>query len=1175
MSSFCARPARHLFTAVLGFALTAMVAAKAATKFIQQVKPADTAAHGDQDVTLLAPGKPIERGIKGGETHVYRITLTAGQFLHAVVDQRGINAVVTLFGPDGKRIVEVDSPTGDIDSPYGTRGPGPVRAIAEKSGSYRLEIRSLEKGAKPVRYQARIEELRVATQRDRSYIAAERLIVQAELLRGQGTPDTVRKSLEVYQEAMRLRQAAGDRLGEAYTFTYLGLAYDALGEYENAIEHYNQALLVFRAFRDSRGEAFALNHVAALYAASGDNEKALEYFRGALLITKSLGPPSAEALALGFVARTYRDLGDIPKALESLNQALSIYKAESMLDGEAVTLNDLGTIYRDSGEKEKALKCYNEALPLMVEVRDHQGEVATLNSIGLVYDDLGEEQQALAYFDRALPIAQRAGDRSGEAAALNDIAHVYSNKGDEQKVLEYLGRALLLLRADKNQPWEAVTLSNIGASYMRVNDPQKALEYYTQALPTLRAVGDHFGIAVTLNNIGCVYLDLGQSLRALELFNSALPLMRDLKNLTGEANSLNFIGGAYYGLGDKQRALEYYSQTLRIVRETKDPFAETVALNNIAMTWNDLGDKRKALEYYIEALPILRRLGYRYGEGRTLANIGLAYDGLRDPAKAVEYYNEALLIIRAVKDESGEARTLNNIGIAYDNLRDRARALDFYKQAISKIESTRATATLDEIKGGITQQAAEAYGRASLLLMYLGRQSQAFDFTERARSRTLLDQIGNVRPRQLNTTNAQLIQEEQTLASELSSLEHRLRQERDKPGSILNRDLVSSINNQLASVHRLYEDLLLRLKLTNSEYASLKSVDTLTLSEVQMLLNSETTLLSYFVTPEKTLAFLVTRSSFRAIELPVKEAELTNSIKWFRGFASLRDPQPGVLKQLHGWLIAPLSHYIKTRNVGIIPHGVLHYLPFAALTNGQHYFGEEHALFYLPSASVLPFIQKKAKPVGDHILAVAQSQAQGLPVLQHADGEAQAVASLYSTQAITTREVSKSGFLKQAGDYSIIHIAAHAELNTFSPLFSRIVLGSDKKDKESGDALEVREVYDLDLSKASLVVLSACETQLGAQGKGDDIVGLNRAFIYAGTPSVIASLWTVDDESTRFLMEAFYTHLKAGMSKAGALRAAQSDTRKQYQHPYHWAAFVLTGDPGRSAQRRKPSVSIR
>jgi CHAT domain-containing protein len=157
--------------------------------------------------------------------------------------------------------------------------------------------------------------------------------------------------------------------------------------------------------------------------------------------------------------------------------------------------------------------------------------------------------------------------------------------------------------------------------------------------------------------------------------------------------------------------------------------------------------------------------------------------------------------------------------------------------------------------------------------------------------------------------------------------------------------------------------------------------------------------------------------------------------------------------------------------------------------------------------------------------------------------------------------MSKADFLKQAGDYDIIHVAAHAEFNPSTPLFSRILLGPDGKGEEGG-GLAVREIYDLDLSRTGLVVLSACETQLGPYSEGDDIVGLTRAFVYAGTPSVVASLWTVDDESAARLMEAFYASLKRGASKASALRVAQAEVRKKYPHPYYWAGFVLNGDPG-------------
>jgi CHAT domain-containing protein len=236
----------------------------------------------------------------------------------------------------------------------------------------------------------------------------------------------------------------------------------------------------------------------------------------------------------------------------------------------------------------------------------------------------------------------------------------------------------------------------------------------------------------------------------------------------------------------------------------------------------------------------------------------------------------------------------------------------------------------------------------------------------------------------------------------------------------------------------------------------------------------------------------------------------------------------------------------------------LHYLPFAALADGYHYFGEDHQLFYLPSASVLPFIQKKSKPVSNRVLALAQSQSAGFSFLQYADKEANEVAELYNTKAITSADATKTTFVSRAGDYSILHIAAHAELNTRNPLFSRIFFAPDK---ESDGVLEVREVYNLNLNKSSLVVLSACETQLGAWSNGDDIVGLNRAFIYAGAPTVVASLWTVDDEATGVFMKAFYSSLRQEMGKAEALRQAQQETRSKYPNPYYWAGFVLTGDP--------------
>jgi CHAT domain-containing protein len=291
----------------------------------------------------------------------------------------------------------------------------------------------------------------------------------------------------------------------------------------------------------------------------------------------------------------------------------------------------------------------------------------------------------------------------------------------------------------------------------------------------------------------------------------------------------------------------------------------------------------------------------------------------------------------------------------------------------------------------------------------------------------------------------------------------------------------------------------------------------------------------------------------------VKEAELRAAVAAFRDFSNLSDTRLEGLKQLNDWLIIPLKRHIRTPVLGIIPNGILHYLPFAALTDGKGYLGERYTLVYLPSASALPFIKQRDKPLGARALVVAGARAEGSAVLRHVMMEAQAIADLYETRAFTDGSMSVAEFMKRAGGYSIVHIAAHAELNPSNPLFSQIVLG---RGKEGGETLTVNDVYGMSLDETGLVVLSACDTNLGSSySKGDDLVALNRAFIYAGSPAVLASLWSVDDESTSELMQAFYANLKRGVGRAEALRAAQSAVRKKYPHPYYWAGFILTESP--------------
>jgi CHAT domain-containing protein/Tfp pilus assembly protein PilF len=944
-----------LFTLLVSFGSMNTVVAKASWQLTREVKPTHTTGQGEQDVRLLEMGKPIEREMKGGEAHAYQVTLAAGQFLRVLVDQRGIDVVVTLFGPDDKKVI-------DVDSPNGIQGPEPVLAIAEMTGEHLLKVQSLEKSAKPGRYEIKVEKLRNASEADQKRVRAERGLVEGKRLQAQGTGESLREAIAKYEEFVRVSHEAGDRAREASTLNSLGVAYDSLG----------------------------------------DNKKALQCHDQASQISRKIGDRIGEARSLANMGIAYNLLSRKQKALQAFEQALQILHQMKDLKGEATTLMHIGLVYDSLNDKQKALKYYNEALPLLQKVKDRRGEATLLNNIGVFYDSLGNKQKALEYYEQALPILHEVGDFRGESASLSNIGLVYSLSGDKQK----------------------------------------ALGYYNTALNTSRNAGDR----------------------------------------TGEAAALKSIGSAYAALGEVQKAFKYLDQALRISQD--------------------------------------------------------------------------------VKDRELEAATLNYIGRVYDSLGEKRKALDLYQKTIQVLEDMRAESTIEELKIGlIGEDASLVYRRASYLLMSLGKTDQAFNFTERARARTFLDQLGNVRPHIHKSVSDKLLKKEEDLRLDLALLEHALRQERTQPVAALNVGRINSLATQLDEKRAEYANLLTSLKLTNREYASMRSVDSLTVFQLQEFVHRDTTLLSYFVTEYKTLVFMITQNSFRAVEIPVEETELEGSVKWFRSFADLHDSRPQSLLQLYGWLIAPIKQYLKTPMIGIIPHGILHYLPFAALTDGKRYLGDEYTIFYLPSGSVLPFIQKKSKPVGTRLLAISQSQAQGYPSLRYADGEVAKIAKLYNTQAFHKGNAAKSEFQKRGGEYSIIHIAAHAELNTDYPLFSRIIFGSGQ---DGTGALEVNDIYNLDLSKSSLVMLSACETQLGAQSKGDDIIGLNRAFIYAGAPTVIASLWAVDDVSTSQLMKFFYIHLKEGMIKAEALRAAQSDTRKKYPHPYHWAGFVLTGDPGQS-----------
>jgi CHAT domain-containing protein/predicted negative regulator of RcsB-dependent stress response len=351
-----------------------------------------------QESNSLEPGKPIQRELSGGQSHSYKITMISGQYLHVVVDQRGIDVAVALFTPDAKKINEADCE-------HLIEGSETVSAIADAAGAYLIEVRSPEKTARSGRYEIKIEELRAASAEDKYRVAGEAVFREAERLKD-GTSDNKGKSVEKYYEALELYRRATDRNGEAVTLNNIGLVYRSLGEMQKALEKYNEALPLRRATGDRSGEAQTLSNIGAVYWSLGETQKALEKYNEALPIRRAVGDRRGEAVTLNNIGLVYRSLGETRKALEKHNEALQTLQAVGDRSLEATTLNSIGEVYQSMGEAEKALERYNEALLLRRAVGDRNGEAVTLLGIARVEQKRGNLTQARQTIEQAIGLIE-------------------------------------------------------------------------------------------------------------------------------------------------------------------------------------------------------------------------------------------------------------------------------------------------------------------------------------------------------------------------------------------------------------------------------------------------------------------------------------------------------------------------------------------------------------------------------------------------------------------------------------------------------------------------------------------------------------------------------------------------------------------------------------------------
>jgi CHAT domain-containing protein/Tfp pilus assembly protein PilF len=1085
------------------------------------------AAPSVQESISLEPGKPVERELSGGQSHSYKIKAVSGHYLHIGVEQRGIDVAVALFTPDGKKI-------GEADGEQVTVGSEAISAIAEAAGAYGIEVRSPEKTARTGRYEIKVEELREATAEDKCRVAAEAAFREAVKLH-YGTLEAKRKSIEKYYEALDLYRRATDRNGEAQALNNIGEVYWSLGESQKALDKFNEALPIFQAVGDRRWEANSLNNIGLVYDSLGEKQKALDKYIEALPIWRAVGDHS----------------------------------------GEANTLNNIGVVYNSLGEKQKALEKYNEALPIFQAVGDRRWEANTLNNIGLVYDSLGEKQKALDKYNEALPIWRVVGDRRREAITLNNIGLVYRSLGETQKAMEKLNESLPIKRAAGDRRGEAVTLINIGSVYLALGETQKAMEKYNEALPISRAVGDRRVEADTLNDIGSVYLALGETQKAMEKHDEALSLKRAVGDRSGEAVTLSSIGTVYRSLGEKQKAMEKYNEALPILRAVGDPNEEATVLLGIARVEQERGNLTQARQTIEQAVRLIESLRTNIA-GQELRSSYFAkrqgvFESYIEVLMQMHKQNPAAAFDAVALTVSERARSRSLLELLKESRADIRQGVDGSllerERSLQQRLNARAAAQVRLLNRLHTPEQADAAAKevAAITTEYEEIQAQI-----RARSPRY---VALTQPQPLTLTEIQ----QQVLDPDTLLLEYSLGDDASylfvvSQTSISSHQLPKRAEIEAAT--RRVRELLIALQPqpgdTEAKYQA-------RIKEARESYRSQATELSRML-----LGPVATQLGRKRLAI------VADGALQYIPFAALPKASPG---------------NNEGRSPGAEPQPLF----------------VEHEIVSLPSASTLATLRRETagrKPAEKSLAVLADpvftdddtrvrqdvSQEGVKGKARSADSDETDIGFLQMTRSgretrvidaetgfgrlLSTRreaaaisalvperermqaldfEASRTTALRpELGEYRIVHFATHGLLNNIHPELSGIVLSLVNKEGQQQDGfLRLQDIYNLKLP-AELVVLSACQTGLGKEIKGEGLIGLTRGFMYAGAPRVVASLWKVDDRATSELMKRFYQGMLGPerLRPAGALRQAQLSIwkEKQWREPYYWAAFVLQGE---------------
>lgn len=939
-----------------------------------------------------------------------------------------------------------------------------------------------------------------------------------------------------------------------------------------------------------------LARAKGIYSSSGSTAALPEYEK-ALAAYRALGNRHGEAVTLGLIGNCYKHLGDRTRALDFLDRALKIKQELGDRLEEGKTISNIGLVYWDAGDYPKAIDHFNRASAIAQEVHDGQLEGTALNNLSLVYDEKGEYNRSLEQYQKAVALHRAAKYREGESDALGNIGGVYLLLGRYRDAIDYYQQALAIDEDLDRKPMQSLDLGNLAICQAAIGQLDDSVKTFDRALSLANSTGLKKEEADWRKGRASTLLRLGRFDEALQEYRTALSSYEKASLKREMVEALYDDGYAHLMLGDRNSAEHSFRRAIQLSKQIS--FTRGVVINSLALAdlaWRS-GDLAKAIASANQVVERARRLGDRSDTASGLLVLSLSLRDKGDTKNALARASEAVSVAKQSSSKLLEAQALDQeaeillkLGRTDESLRSLSSARDLlantgdttlpwhidflegqalesakrdeeavaaYRRSVTSIENVRESISEDRFRTGFLQDKEKVYIALVRLLLRMGKVGEAFQYSEQLRARGFFDLFNRSA---LPPPNAHAAE----LQARIRRLQRAIEEESSKPASDQRSGATTTFSAELANAEREYSELV-------GLHASVGVLSPVVPepSEVERDLPDNRAVIEYVVGPRQIAIFVLRHDGLHAKLEPLSSGELESKITLLRDL--VRRPESSdwerPAQSLRRLLVDPIekADWLRGANeIVIVPHGLLHYVPFATLVRstrtGNRFLIEDYVISYVPMAGALT-TSSSAQPTAERLVALAPS----ISKLHFTSGEVRAVASAFGhhATAIVGPKATETWFKQIAADYDVIHFATHGFFNKANPLFSGVQLEPDTK---NDGRLEVYEILALHL-RAQLVTLSACETALGSGyfseiPAGDEFVGLTRAFLSAGASSVIATLWEVNDSSTARLMRSFYRNLSENTPSLSLAMAQRSMLHgdSAHRHPYYWSAFVSVGN---------------